>query len=162
MNWEAVGAIGEIIGAIAVVVTLIYLAGQLRQNTMALRSASYEHWNLVTNSWADFMAQYADQISEIRNKSSYDELSASQQTVLNALFVRTTEQAQTAFLQYRAGTLDDDVFAARLRGYIEFITIFPFFRQQWTSGLMRFLVPEFAEYIESMLPNLDRLTLTKD
>ena len=30
MNWEAIGAIGEILGAGAVVVTLAYLAGQVR------------------------------------------------------------------------------------------------------------------------------------
>ena len=33
MNWEALGAIGEIVGAIAVVLTLGYLAVQMRQNT---------------------------------------------------------------------------------------------------------------------------------
>ncbi len=33
MNWEAIGAIGEIAGAVAVVVTLIYLSLQLRENT---------------------------------------------------------------------------------------------------------------------------------
>ena len=39
MNWEAIGAIGEIIGAIAVLITLIYLAGQIRQsNKIALVS----------------------------------------------------------------------------------------------------------------------------
>jgi hypothetical protein len=31
MNWEAISAIGEIVGSIAVVVTLIYLAMQIRQ-----------------------------------------------------------------------------------------------------------------------------------
>ncbi len=30
MNWEAIGAIGEIVGALAVIVTLIYLALQIR------------------------------------------------------------------------------------------------------------------------------------
>ena len=35
MNWEAIGAIGEIVGAIAVVITLLYLASQTRQNTKA-------------------------------------------------------------------------------------------------------------------------------
>ena len=30
MNWEAIGAIGEIIGAVAVIATLIYLAVQVR------------------------------------------------------------------------------------------------------------------------------------
>ena len=37
MNWEAVGAFAEAIGAIAVVATLIYLAAQIRQNTTALK-----------------------------------------------------------------------------------------------------------------------------
>ncbi len=36
MSWEAIGAIGEVVGAAAVVVTLIFLLAQLRQNTRAL------------------------------------------------------------------------------------------------------------------------------
>ena len=32
MNWEAIGAVGEIIGAFAVLATLIYLAMQVRQS----------------------------------------------------------------------------------------------------------------------------------
>jgi len=31
MNWDAIGAIGEIVGGLAVLVTLLYLAGQIRQ-----------------------------------------------------------------------------------------------------------------------------------
>lgn len=42
MNWEAIGAIGETLGAIGVIVTLVYLASQLRQNTNALRAASID------------------------------------------------------------------------------------------------------------------------
>ncbi|RLA42583.1 MAG: hypothetical protein DRR06_07295 [Gammaproteobacteria bacterium] len=33
MNWDAIGAIGEIVGATAVVLSLLYLALQLRQST---------------------------------------------------------------------------------------------------------------------------------
>lgn len=32
MNWEAIGAIGETVGAVAVIATLFYLAVQIRQN----------------------------------------------------------------------------------------------------------------------------------
>jgi len=42
VNWEAIGALGEIVGAGAVVVTLIYLAGQVRQATRATRAASFQ------------------------------------------------------------------------------------------------------------------------
>ena len=37
MNWEAIGAIGEVLGAIGVIVTLAYLAVQIRQNTRDIR-----------------------------------------------------------------------------------------------------------------------------
>ena len=48
MNWEAIAAIGETLGAIGVIITLIYLAFQLRQNTLALKlnaefAAAQEH-----------------------------------------------------------------------------------------------------------------------
>ena len=33
MNWEAIGATGEVLGALIVVITLGYLAVQIRQNT---------------------------------------------------------------------------------------------------------------------------------
>ena len=36
MNWDALGAIAEFVGAIAVIATLIYLAIQIRQNTRSM------------------------------------------------------------------------------------------------------------------------------
>ena len=40
MNWEAIGAIGEVTGSLAVVISLLYLAVQLKQNTSATKSAA--------------------------------------------------------------------------------------------------------------------------
>ena len=40
MNWEAIGAMSELIGATAVVVTLAYLAVQIRENSRAVRSST--------------------------------------------------------------------------------------------------------------------------
>ena len=42
MNWEAIGAIGEVLGAAVVVATLFYLSVQLRQNTKAQTIATFE------------------------------------------------------------------------------------------------------------------------
>lgn len=39
MNWEALSAVAEIVGAVAVVVSLLYLAAQVRQNTNVTRSS---------------------------------------------------------------------------------------------------------------------------
>lgn len=40
MNWDAIGAIGEIIGAVAVVITLFFLVIQLRQSTRAMEESN--------------------------------------------------------------------------------------------------------------------------
>ena len=38
MNWEAIGAVGEILGAAAVVMTLAFLVVQLRLNNVAIKA----------------------------------------------------------------------------------------------------------------------------
>jgi hypothetical protein len=42
MNWEALGAVGEIVGAVAVVVTLVYLALQIRQNSRLIKASTHQ------------------------------------------------------------------------------------------------------------------------
>ena len=37
MNWDAIGAIAELAGAIGVIASLIYLARQIRQNYMIIQ-----------------------------------------------------------------------------------------------------------------------------
>lgn len=53
MNWDAIGAVGEIIGALAVIVTLLYLARQVRQNTAAVAATTYDS---LLNSFASVNA----------------------------------------------------------------------------------------------------------
>jgi hypothetical protein len=40
LNWEAIGAIGEVVGGVAVIATLLYLAVQIRQNAQSVRNAA--------------------------------------------------------------------------------------------------------------------------
>ncbi len=46
MNWDAIGAIADAVGAIAVVVTLIYLALQIRHNTRASKASAVSASNV--------------------------------------------------------------------------------------------------------------------
>ena len=41
MNWDAIGAIAELFGALGVIGSLVYLAIQIRQNTRSMQAASY-------------------------------------------------------------------------------------------------------------------------
>ncbi len=42
MNWEAIGAIAELVRAIAVVASLLYLAIQVRQNAEVNRATAFQ------------------------------------------------------------------------------------------------------------------------
>ena len=51
MNWNAIGAMGEILGAVGVIITLIYLARQIRQNTRATRLATAQSVSAAARDW---------------------------------------------------------------------------------------------------------------
>jgi len=46
MNWDAAGAMGELLGAVVVVISVIYLANQVRQNTVASRSEALRSFSI--------------------------------------------------------------------------------------------------------------------
>ena len=53
MSWEALAAIGQAVGAIAVVVTVVYLARQVNENVRQLRLASVnDSWTVVSDAFA--------------------------------------------------------------------------------------------------------------
>ena len=57
MNWDAVGAIAEAVGAFGVIATLLYLATQIRQAT---RVAKADFFFRSIDGWIDFNLRVAD------------------------------------------------------------------------------------------------------
>ena len=49
MNWDVVAAVAELIGATAVVVTLVYLASQIRQANIQAQGEAHAHWLTTWN-----------------------------------------------------------------------------------------------------------------
>ena len=64
MNWDAIGAISEILAAIAVVVTLIYLAKQIRQNSQTVEISALRDTTEQWNRWSEVLAT-SPQLAEI-------------------------------------------------------------------------------------------------
>jgi hypothetical protein len=145
---QLLGNFGEFFGAIAVVATLAYLAVQIRQNTNALRSASYEHWNQQAAEFAHFQGQHAKALTETEDVASFDELTGEQFKYIASLLTIAANQAQCAFLQHRAGTVDDDVFEARIGAFLHFMEVVPHLKEAWRQITRKAEVSAFVEYIE--------------
>jgi hypothetical protein len=113
-NLDALGNLGDFIGGIAVVITLIYLALQVRQNTAALRTASRqtivagyrEHVRLGLHPGLDKAVR--------AGLSSYTDLPQEEQTLFDVEFNDHTLFFQSTFALHEAGTLEDETYNAYL------------------------------------------------
>ena len=60
MNWEAISAIGQLVGALAVVISLIYLAREVRSNARATRHAAMRSTLDNFNRLAQQLTEHSD------------------------------------------------------------------------------------------------------
>ena len=60
MNWEPIGAVAEIIGAIGVIITLIYLAIQINQSTRMMRVAAKQEQTAVGQNFIFQIAEHPE------------------------------------------------------------------------------------------------------
>jgi hypothetical protein len=104
MDWEAVGALGEIFGAIAVVATLGYLAVQTRQNTSATHANTRQ---AILDSDQQFLTYLMDHPS-IDSLRYAEELSEDERTRLGVFFLTFARMRESNWRQHQAGALDVD------------------------------------------------------
>jgi hypothetical protein len=103
MNWDAIGAIGEIIGALAVFLTLIYLSMQIRQNTRAVQASAVDSAINQVNHIRD--AVFTDpEVTSMFRRGNEDPESLSEEDKIryrlllhNALLAEANCHSQTVF-----------------------------------------------------------------
>ena len=60
MNWEAIGAIAEILGSLAVIVTLVLLILQLKTNSIMIQNSTAQSSTSSISEWARQLTQNPD------------------------------------------------------------------------------------------------------
>ena len=106
MTLNDLANIGQVIGAIAVVISLIYVALQIRQNTNAVRSATAQTVHEHFANWYHLIAADAE-LSRIAASGLRDYASLSEQERVRfiAAFMSFLSYSQNAFLKWRQGLL---------------------------------------------------------
>ena len=133
MNWDAIGAISEILAAIAVVVTLIYLAKQIRQNSQAVEISALRDTTEQWNRWSEVLAtspELADIVT--RGNKSYrnlPEVEALQSGAYIQMFFDCVESARELALEHQVQK-DVDVLETIVARRI----IHPGFAERWSEN----------------------------
>ena len=106
MNWDAISAIGTLVGGIAVIVSLIYLAIQTKQNTKAMKSASFHEVRVSFSDIPMVLAQNPELVSILaRVNSDPDSLSREEIIRYEMIFLTIIRRAESAYFQSKEGSL---------------------------------------------------------
>ena len=146
-NMEYVANIAEIIGAIVVVITLIYLTIQLRQNNKLLQSASRRAMLETEKTSLNQALEFQD---VFRKLNQSEKLSEKEQFQLSILFINDMENRYFEYRQYENGLLSEQEWRARLFIAVENHGIQR--GHKWWSKVGRNLYPaEFVDLIDNAL-----------
>jgi len=147
MNWDAIGAVGEVVAALAVVFTLAYLATQIRQNNKLLRSGSRQ--TLIANDVSSLTTnlENADVFAKLVSNQS---LSPEDQLRLSFMFALDLRNREFEYFQYVDGLLDEETW----HSYRQVVLInhsSELGRKWWNEIGKGFVDPKFANQIDSLL-----------
>ena len=149
VNWEAISAIGQIVGALAVVISLIYLATEVHSNTRATREAS-TRW--VSDNYTRWIQQISGNpdLSELyyRGIRDFDSLEGAELVRFSALMVEGFRLNEELFYLQLKGRLDPHVWHLLEAGLLD-ISGYPGI-QAWWRFRSHWFSEEFAKHIKEL------------
>ena len=147
MTLSELGNIGEFVGAVAVVVSLVYLAIQIRQNTQTVRATAYHN---ISAQWANHLQSIADnaELSSLyfRGLADSRSLDAQESVRFSLLMASQFGLLEDVFHQHILGTIEDDWFKSRRRA-ISLVLSSPGGRSWWV-GNKHIFTHKFAHFVE--------------
>ena len=158
MNWEAVGAIGQILGVVVVVLSLIYVAAQVRQGNRFAKLQARQR--MIEQAHDELYGQMADPSITYANVKP-GPLTEEEQAKLSLFLIAFMRQREWEWFEYRDGIIDKDVYTA----YHDVIPIHPAPRVPANGGrsLGRFAFnPEFVAAVDELLASSQPSTYLRD
>ncbi len=166
MNWDAIGAFAELLGAVGVIASLVYLAGQIRQsrdqmsqNTKALRAQSAQQGgDTLQGAIISASSGPAHEEAVRLGLRDSDGLSEEDAHRFNMWMTNMLMGYENLHYQYRAGMLDEDRWRLR-RSQLGIPFANPAVASWWkkSPNKVEMFGPEFVALVEEILgEELDR------
>ncbi len=104
------GSLGEFIGAIGVVITLVYLALQIRHNTRAVRSSMHQDMIESTLRIAESLSDNGELVLiVIKAEANYDDLTTEEHYRFEAYAERVFGNFESVYYSYRNSMIEEDL-----------------------------------------------------
>lgn len=146
MSWDAIGAIAELLGAIGVIISLGYLAQQVRHNTRSVRAASYQSWFASYDSFSNLLLGDAELEALLHRAASDPQvLTPDERRRFLGVLRRGFRQFESLYYQHREGMIDRDLFEGWLSIYARSAQG-PIFKELWAADQAIFSAA-FREFV---------------
>ncbi len=110
MNWEAIGAIGEIMAAAGVIGSLVFVGWQMLQNTNALHTAtSHSHMEIYTSLSMSIAENRELATLWSSGLADFSSLDAVDRVRFIAVASSAFRYYETSYVQHSKGNLDDEL-----------------------------------------------------
>ena len=117
MNWDAIGAIGEIVGSLAVVITIAYLAVQTRHNTRSARSASTNQSRAAVTDVLSAITTDSEAVKiYTQGMVDPDSLERHERVRFDLIIYQTLRVIETLFIEYQEGMVSEEAWMGQWRG----------------------------------------------
>ena len=154
MNWNAIGAIAELVGAAGVVVTLLYLAVQVRQNTKALRAATFQSIIGFATGFAERVAGSGEFATIFETgMADLEALNETERLRFHFQLIALLRRFENIHYQSRMGLIDDEQWEG-LRASLHSIMLRPGSRAWWKVNAQLFN-PSFRKFLDGRLAASD-------
>ena len=123
---QALGNLGEFVGALGVVISLVYLAQQMQQNTTSVRAASFN--SMVQNSIRLLEHAFRDsEFAEFLHRAERDPaaLTPAEKVRWDAYMTAVYRHFGNLVYQYRVGALDRQMWESYERALEEHLRVTP-------------------------------------
>ena len=152
MNWDAISAVSETISSIAVIISLVYLAQQIRQSNKLSQSQTRTELRHMASTEVTQMIEHPD----IWLLMWQDTLTAEEQSRLHSFLIGATRFREFIWRQYHAGLLDQATFEYYIK-VIGQILSFDRTRGWWNDySETGTFDPDFVRYVNDMLDTSPR------
>ena len=105
---ETTAQVAEIIAAFAVVISLVYVGLEIRQNTEAIQSANQQSGLALGNEWDSWLRDQTFASLYVESSKDLSALSAVQQLQLDKFIGQGLNLWEFAFYSHREGLMDDE------------------------------------------------------
>lgn len=155
MNWDAIGAVGEILGALAVFASLIYLALQIKQNTLSLRASAKHEATSRQLEYFDTLIENSDLRSVYRNGlKDFSSLDLDDQDVFWMMMYKAFFTFSEAFYEYKHAHFDEEQWLESSEA-IDWHLSHPGARAWWRHAKRRAFPSDFTDLVNERLTQLD-------